>query len=657
MQNAQRQTLRHVLDFAVFAAILVLLLGVIRPFTFAFPTDGLDPSWTAVLGEASALGLRSGVDVLFTGGPFSTFYSQYFQADSAPAVIIARIAWVAYFLTYFAVFWQGRTFLARVLLVPFFAVCVLTHDGLILVTPVLAAWAVLEQPERRAAWIFGYAGIAFCALLVLAKFLVFPLAVAAALVLDILSLRRRRPPLALVTFFALQWVLFWLSGQQASDFPAFISTSLEVAAGFGEAMSLFGDRNELASWLVMAVIVFVAVAWFARLRVNADRAAFWVEGLRVLFVLAVLLICFKAGFVRHDGHSFHAWAGLAVLSLLVAGSVAPAGRIAFASAVLVTGVIVGLGLAATRPVVHEPAWAQAAGRLKDGVAQFGPGLDFQLAQTRFFAERAAIKQQVLAQLRAAHPLPPLEGTVDVIPNLQTRVLANGLKYQPRPTIQEYTTYTPTLIQNNRAFFEGPRAPDNLLFGLAPIDERLPALSEGALWPLFLARYEPVQALPDLVVLRKRAVPLPDLLTPIGQETVRLREKVPLPATTQPIFVTMNIRPTLLGRVMNLVFRTPPVFLELDMADGSARRFRLIPGMARDGFLISPLVTRTDDFLRLAAGGDATLAGPQPVSFRIVTSGLGTRSYEAEVPVTFYRLQMPADAISAQTRALAAAAAR
>ncbi len=62
---------------------------------------------------------------------------------------------------------------------------------------------------------------------------------------------------------------------------------------------------------------------------------------------------------------------------------------------------------------------------------------------------------------------------------------------------------------------------------------------------------------------------------------------------------LDIRPTLIGRLITLLYKPSPLFLTLTLADGSRRSFRLVSGMARSGFLVSPLVENVDDFMALS----------------------------------------------------------
>ena len=85
----------------------------------------------------------------------------------------------------------------------------------------------------------------------------------------------------------------------------------------------------------------------------------------------------------------------------------------------------------------------------------------------------------------------ISGTVDIYPWDQSYIIANELKYQPRPLFQSYSVYTPKLIENNIEFLRSEKAADNILFQIKEIDERLPSTMESASWIEILKRYETV----------------------------------------------------------------------------------------------------------------------------------------------------------------------
>src|SRR5262249_26118711 len=89
-----------------------------------------------------------------------------------------------------------------------------------------------------------------------------------------------------------------------ANLPRFIRQSLAFGPGYGEAMALrfpfVSDRFELAVFLVLAVALLFRVG----------RSS-WAEGAALL---PVILVAFKMGFTRQDGHDIDA---VAVLALAV----------------------------------------------------------------------------------------------------------------------------------------------------------------------------------------------------------------------------------------------------------------------------------------------------------------------------------------------------
>ena len=93
-------------------------------------------------------------------------------------------------------------------------------------------------------------------------------------------------------------------GQRLSDLPLYVFRQGEVAAGYGAAMYIAGDRVELLGFLAgMAALLAVAIAavWT---RGDRSRGAVAVGGLVI-----VLLLVFKAAFVRQDTHTQIGWSG------------------------------------------------------------------------------------------------------------------------------------------------------------------------------------------------------------------------------------------------------------------------------------------------------------------------------------------------------------
>jgi hypothetical protein len=98
--------------------------------------------------------------------------------------------------------------------------------------------------NRNAHSVFVLMGIALSATIALAKFSIFPLAIGAFALVDLLSILRRELPYKTGAFLAASAILFTASGQNLADFPAYLTASLEVSFGYSAAMSTNGSRLE-----------------------------------------------------------------------------------------------------------------------------------------------------------------------------------------------------------------------------------------------------------------------------------------------------------------------------------------------------------------------------------------------------------------------------
>jgi hypothetical protein len=252
----------------------------------------------------------------------------------------------------------------------------------------------------------------------------------------------------------------------------------------------------------------------------------------------------------------------------------------------------------------------------------------------------------LASERKTHPLPPIEGDADLYSYDQTILFAHTLPYQPRPVIQSYSAYTLELAEMNAAHLRTARAASNILFAIQPINDRFPSLDDGRSWPELLTLYDLKGASDDkgtFLLLSRAAAAREFHLTPLQNTSARFGEPVTLPAATNgPVWVEIEIKKSLAGTVVSTLYKPPVLMLTVSLQDHTERRFRLVPGMAGGGFLLSPLIADTRSFAALAATGRHDLAGLEVVSMVIsARTGSGsTRCYQSPMAVRFYRLDFP-----------------
>jgi hypothetical protein len=618
----------RVFGIPAFVALLAAVYVKFAPLEFTMPDYGLDQSWMAVLGEASAHGWRFGRDIIFTSGPLSAIYTRWFQPDRLGAHFAANLVLIVTFASLVGIVaWRnGRlaaAFLAAlgIILYPF-------RDAIFVTYPLLTSLAILS-PQRgtldRTAAAFG---LFCCALATLAKFLVAPAAIATFLLCDVASLIRRSLPVYTATYVLLCFGLFALS-EGPGSFPSYVFSSFNIASGYPAGMSLDRAHQEVIAFLVAAAVLLAAFASMEARSVRRSGIPRSIAAVRWLVAAAYVFTMFKHGFVRHDLHSLGAWSGLIIAALVYPLSFRDARpvptHVSFAVATWSIAAIpivdpASLSLLTSLPAHIERQFALAASLMSD------PG--------KQVAAWQRAKEEAWARVRAVQELPHVDGGVDVIPSIQSSVLAHGLDYRPRYHFQEYQTFTRHLIEaNRRSLIE--HGPDFLLFAPTSIDGRFPA-AEGPLWPDILAAFAPVSDDGKLLLMRRRETPLGNLLRAETSRTVSFGDGVTIPEGAQ--FAKVEIEQTLFGRLVDILFRPPLVWMRVVLADGTEWRSRIIPAIAREGFLVSPLIVTSRDFARLAAGRtDMPLPPIKRISFE--TTGLGRYVYASQLEVSLSSLSL------------------
>lgn len=625
-----------VAHFILVALLLLVAVAGIRPAVFGFPTAGLDESWVAAIAYAVKNRLAFGSEIVFTSGPLSSLYHRMYPHGLAPAIIALDCMWVLVFVI------QLREVLAslferrelRWLFVLFLAGVILLaerflRDGLMLFFVFAAAY---RYTRGRSDTLVMLTSIVVIAAFGMAKFSVLVLALPALAIIDALSITRREIPFKTMALVLCLVGIFVATGQSLSHLPDYLRASLEVSQGYSAGMSIDGAPDSIWLWIIssLAIVVTAVVAAWPAIKTRGPGRLTTIA--QLLLLLSYLFVLMKAGFVRHDGHSLIAWTGLFLAIPMVALAGGPEWKMyhPFGVTLFISFLYLYAPYVQKMPlsVLNPVGIATRSVAILEGVADFvRRPHDWMAQQERQFAAAQD-------RLHAAARLPAVSGSVDIIPSRQSEVIAAGLDYRPRPTIQEYSTYSASLIRRNREFYLYAKAPDFVYFAPGSIDNRHPSSAEGALWPLLLQRYEPYERSGDLLVLHKRKLPLPDLVVaPTGRQA-KLGERIEVPASTAPLFVKIDVQYNFLGRLAELLLKPPPVALRVFYAEGPAENYRLIPGMAREGAILVPTIANSGAFLQLYAGGAVASPAMRPVGFAVIANARQSWAYKSEVVFSF-----------------------
>jgi hypothetical protein len=180
------------------------------------------------------------------------------------------------------------------------------------------------------------------------------------------------------------------------------------------------------------------------------------------------------------------------------------------------------------------------------------------------------------------------------------------------------------------------AANTLLFRVQPIDGRFPALEDGLSWPVILRLYGLKSFEADYAILTRKtgSIEKPEFAL-LKRGKALLGEAIPVDATSENIFAEIDVRPSVLGRLANVLFASPQLRIAVTMASGVTKEYRFVPGMAKTKFLLSPVVDTTSDFVRFAESEKGFLAGSRVESVRILTEDSGRKFFSSRIEYSFY----------------------
>ncbi len=571
-----------------------------------------DPSLSLILGCARERGLQFGSDLVYTYGPLGFLVFPHFGAAGAGLrlVLDAGLSGLAALglclVAARAGAWRGWLL---VLIFAWAAAQAEIRTDLVLNTALLSwGWLSLTETGRRltgsVAVLVGIA--AFCAAAKVSFLLTAP--AATALVAADLWIRgeRRLAGGALagwgLGFFAL-WVL---AGQSPAGLGEFLLRAPEVARGYNAALGWepLWLPGRLA-WAAVALLGLSGVGWtFAPDGADWRRRRRW---LRLGWLGVIVFPAWKHAIVRAHESNLVSWFAFTVAVLL----------------------LLNASCANPRPRTNWRIWLPSAGCLLlslAGLQCFLPPLG--KSWVRPF-QAAAGNLQILANpgdyLRRAHTqlevnrenarLPRLreivgEEAVDVFGRRQAFALLNGWNYRPRPAPQGYAVSNARLMRLNEEFYRSARAPRWVLFELDALDRKLPPLEDALVLRHLLINYEPAARERGFLLLERRTAEKP-ALTLLREGAIGLGQPIDLRALAgKDLWLEVDIHPSWAGWLRQFLARAPVLRLAAWREPGGDLwvRKRAPASMLAGGFLLSPLLLRTEDVAQLYASASPRQPG-------------------------------------------------
>jgi len=622
----------------VYVITIITIIAAIVPLNPEMPHSGLDPSWIFSMNEVVRQNLSIGKEIVFTFGPYASIYTRsYHPATDNLMVFGGLLLGLCYALAVLSMV-KGRgiywllifsIFLAFIACIKGHVFAMFYRDALFFSYPLILSVCVINlvphiqhtKLSPNQLWPLMVLVLFIpLGLLPLIKGGLLVLCGAMALTISSYFYYHHFRRLALIALLCpvASVVIFWVvSGQSIIYLPSFFVNSVEIIRGYTEAMSVQGSITEIGAYLLAGSALIWSLA-------RSEKIPLPVKVFLGINLFVYLFIAFKAGFVRHDQHSVIALTSIALASLIM-GNV-------FSHRSIITVFIGSVSLFFVVYTVLDPDLREAVRDKFGTIASEGE----KWRKIFFFASKRAVSkfprnayenihntytgswngihsrvlgsnalrkkfELSLVEIRKKCAVPLLQGTTDIYSWDQSCLLASNNKWNPRPIFQSFAAYTPKLVELNEQHLRNNDAPDNVLFRIQTIDGRLPSLDDGLSWPALLDNYTVISLDDDLAYLRKReTIKARSTYEVINEGLHKIKDDVLLPQTASLIYAEIDLKPTLLGKIVSLVFKLPPLKLRLNLKDGTRKDFRVISSMMHTGFFISPLVQSTKDFILIAS---------------------------------------------------------
>jgi hypothetical protein len=594
---------------------------------------GLDNSWIFAINTLPHADVVWGRDIAFTWGPLGhLLHPMPIGTNVARSILFGLVAHGLFAVLVVLVWRQGGRLGALLLFVVGYVLATslgLEPDIHLLM---VVALALTIQPRFPLAWRFGVVSAASVASVLL--FMKFVFGVAALLMILVATvlwlLRRAVQPRAVMLTVGLPFSLILavlslaLVGAPA-DTVRWLGRSLEFTSGYSAAMSTILQpaaplgRAFLGAALVATVVILVR-------RREPDLP------LLAAALAPAMFVIFKQSFVRHGGYQFFPTL-VAVVSVLVLGMTS---RRSLLAGIVALSLMTGI-------VLSDPPWCRCP--FVPSVALGSRGLTRigELADVRATVGELAegSREQLSGEEIPRSWMDYMRGgSVDVVPWEINLVRANALPWAPNPILQTYAAYTAELDRLSAKHFRDSSRPDFILAQFAEIDGRHPLLTTPSTWRTILRNYQPapfplipIEGSSPVMLLERRSEPRLQRFRPVGHMRGQVGEWVPVPPTGGTLFAGIDLRQRLIGRLMDLVWRIDPVYIDVRFDDGSTATHRVIPDTAQNGLLVGPLPRNETELAGLLSDDDSQLVRARHIRIR----GPGAASFESKFPIAWLEL--------------------
>ena len=178
-------------------------------------------------------------------------------------------------------------------------------------------------------------------------------------------------------------------------------------------------------------------------------------------------------------------------------------------------------------------------------------------------------------------------SIAIFPDELFYLTDGSVDFKVMPTIQNNMTFTAWLDETNAAFFKGDGSPEFVLFGLESLDMRLPMLESPATYMAIRENYRVAASSRTEILLRRDRSAAPKSEKRMLERTAWNGAAVARPSDAR--YLSIDMKPSLAGKLSELFWKSLPVFVEISFDDGSVTSGRIVPRTAVTPIAVDDLI--------------------------------------------------------------------
>jgi hypothetical protein len=171
--------------------------------------------------------------------------------------------------------------------------------------------------------------------------------------------------------------------------------------------------------------------------------------------------------------------------------------------------------------------------------------------------------------------------------------------------------------------------------LQTIDDRLPTLDDSEALRVLLLDYELVLQENGCLLWRRSALRKAAIEEVTGSETRQIALGQAVPLAESNVWCVLDIKESALGKLRTFFYKPPTLFVSVTDKDDRSTTYRMLPSIARSGFILDPYLQSDTDMIGLKTG-----FAPKPghvSSFTLVTDNASQKYFDSPITMHLSRI--------------------